>query len=42
MTDPPVEGPINWLLLLFEILKLRFGIYLFFGACNLLFPIYPG
>jgi len=28
-------------LILFEIWILQFGIYLQFGACNLLFPLYP-
>ena len=28
-------------LILFEIWILQFGIYLQFGACNLLFPVYP-
>ena len=30
------------LLILFEIRLLRFGIYLEFGACDLLLPVYPG
>jgi len=30
-----------WFLILSEIWILRFGIYLKFGACNLLFPVYP-
>jgi hypothetical protein len=34
--------PNDWILILFEIWILRFGIYLLFGACNLLFPVYPG
>ena len=28
--------------ILFEIWILKFGIYLEFGACDLLFPVYPG
>jgi hypothetical protein len=48
-TLSPVEGqipmtkikiPNNWFLILFEIWILRFEIYLSFGACNLLFPVY--
>ena len=37
-----VQIPNDWLLILFEIWILRFGNYLQFGACNLLFPDYQG
>ncbi len=31
-----------WFLILFEIWLLQFGIYLEFGACDLLFPVLTG
>jgi len=33
------KNPNKWRLIVFEISILKFEIYLFFGACNLLFPV---
>ena len=42
ITNYKTQIPNNWLLILFDIFILRFGIYLSFGFCNLLFLVYMG
>jgi len=37
-----IQNSKQFALILFDILRLRFGIYLSFGSCNLLFPVYVG